>query len=40
MNAIYGKEFGEHKPARSTVQVVRLPLDALIEIECLAVKSE
>ena len=36
MNAIYGKEFGKHKPARSTVQVARLPLDALIEIECIA----
>ena len=38
MNTIYAEEFGEHKPARSTVQVARLPKDALIEIECVAVK--
>ncbi len=37
VNKIYSKEFGNHKPARSTVQVSRLPLDALIEIECIAV---
>lgn len=37
VNNIYAKEFGNHKPARSTVQVSRLPLDALIEIECTAV---
>lgn len=39
MNTIYAEEFGEHKPARSTVQVARLPKDALIEIECVAVKQ-
>lgn len=38
MNTIYAEEFGTHKPARSTVQVARLPKDALIEIECIAVK--
>ena len=38
MNTIYAEEFGEHKPARSTVQVARLPKDVLIEIECVAVK--
>ncbi len=37
MNEIYAKEFGAHKPARSTVQVARLPKDVLIEIECVAV---
>ncbi len=36
MNDIYEAEFKGHKPARSTVQVARLPLDALIEIECIA----
>jgi len=36
MNKIYEKEFSKHKPARSTVQVTRLPLDAKIEIECIA----
>jgi 2-iminobutanoate/2-iminopropanoate deaminase len=37
VNDIYGSEFENHKPARSTVQVTRLPMDALIEIECIAV---
>jgi len=37
MNTIYEKEFGGHKPARSTVQVAKLPLNALIEIECIAI---
>jgi 2-iminobutanoate/2-iminopropanoate deaminase len=36
VNTLYGNEFGAHKPARSTVQVARLPLDALVEIECIA----
>ena len=36
VNAIYSKFFGEHKPARSAVQVARLPLSALFEIECIA----
>ena len=37
MNAIYERAFGSHTPARSTVQVARLPLDVLVEIECIAV---
>ncbi|MFN7966922.1 MAG: RidA family protein [Acidobacteriota bacterium] len=37
MNAVYAETFGDHKPARSTVEVVRLPKDALIEIEVIAV---
>lgn len=36
VNSIYGGEFGEHKPARSTVQVAGLPRGALIEMECIA----
>lgn len=36
MNAVYAEAFGEHRPARSTVEVSRLPLDALVEIECVA----
>jgi len=36
VNAIYSKFFGDHKPARSAVQVARLPLNALFEIECIA----
>ncbi|TCD68292.1 hypothetical protein EIP91_011151 [Steccherinum ochraceum] len=36
VNGIYSKFFGNHKPARSAVQVARLPLNALFEIECIA----
>ena len=36
MNAVYAEVFGAHQPARSTVEVSRLPLDALVEIECIA----
>lgn len=36
MNAVYGTFFAANPPARSTVQVARLPLDALIEIETVA----
>ena len=36
MNALYAEAFGSHKPARSTVQVAKLPLDALVEIEVIA----
>lgn len=35
-NAIYGRWFGEHKPARSTVQVAKLPRGVLVEVECVA----
>lgn len=37
MNTIYAEAFGPHTPARSTVQVVKLPKDALVEIEVIAV---
>lgn len=36
INEIYASYFGDHKPARSTVEVARLPKDALIEIEMIA----
>jgi 2-iminobutanoate/2-iminopropanoate deaminase len=39
MNAIFEKYFGGHKPARSTVQVARLPRDAKVEIELVARKA-
>ncbi|MBF4502295.1 RidA family protein [Savagea sp. SN6] len=38
MNEVYGEHFGEHKPARSAVQVARLPKDAKVEIEVIAQK--
>ena len=36
VNALYETAFAGHKPARSTVQVAKLPLGALIEIEVIA----
>jgi len=37
MNEVYGKYFNLNKPARATVQAARLPRDARVEIECIAV---
>lgn len=37
MNEVYGTYFGEASPARSTVEVARLPKDVLVEIEVIAV---
>ena len=37
MNEIYAKYFSENKPARATVQAARLPRDAKVEIDCIAV---
>jgi len=34
-NEIYASYFGDHKPARSTVEVSRLPKDVLVEIELI-----
>ena len=36
VNEIYAAAFGSHKPARSTVQVAKLPKGALVEIEVIA----
>lgn len=36
MNEVYAKFFSENKPARATVQAARLPRDARVEIECIA----
>ncbi|MDZ4827859.1 MAG: Rid family detoxifying hydrolase [Actinomycetota bacterium] len=36
INAAYAEAFGDHKPARSTVQVAALPAGALVEIEVWA----
>lgn len=35
-NTLYAKEFGEHRPTRSTVQVAALPRQAKVEIEVIA----
>jgi 2-iminobutanoate/2-iminopropanoate deaminase len=37
MNAVYGGYFTEPYPARATVQVARLPRDARVEIDAIAV---
>jgi 2-iminobutanoate/2-iminopropanoate deaminase len=39
LNNVYAKWFGMHKPARSTIQVAALPLNGMVEIECIAIKS-
>lgn len=36
MNLVYENHFATNKPARSTVEVARLPRDVLVEIECIA----
>jgi 2-iminobutanoate/2-iminopropanoate deaminase len=36
MNEVYGSFFGENPPARSTVEVRRLPRDVKIEIDAIA----
>ena len=38
VNEIYGRYFDEFKPARSCVQVGKIPKGGLVEIECIAVK--
>lgn len=35
-NEVYGKFFGESKPARATFEVARLPKDVLVEVEAIA----
>lgn len=40
MNAVYGKYFGSAPPARSTVEVARLPKDVLVEIDAIALAPE
>ncbi len=38
LNAVYAEMFGDAKPARSCVQVARLPKDVKLEIEAVAVE--
>ncbi|ANU14679.1 Endoribonuclease L-PSP [Planococcus halocryophilus Or1] len=40
LNEIYASYFGNHKPARSTVEVARLPKDVKVEIEVIAKVTE
>jgi len=36
INEVYARRIGDHRPARSTVEVAKLPLGALVEIEAIA----
>ena len=38
MNGVYAEYFDENPPARAAYQVVKLPLDVLVEIEAIAMK--
>ena len=38
MNEVYAKHFGDHKPARATVQVAGLPMNVSVEIDAVALK--
>ena len=39
MNEVYGRAFGEHRPARSTVAAAGLPRNVRVEIEVVAVRG-
>ncbi|MHC4342311.1 MAG: RidA family protein [Planctomycetota bacterium] len=36
VNEVYASAFGDHRPARATVEVARLPKDVLVEIDAIA----
>lgn len=38
-NDVYARYFSTNRPARSTVQVARLPMGALVEVECVALSD-
>jgi len=39
MNTVYAAFFGDHKPARAAIEAARLPKDARVEVECIAVRA-
>jgi 2-iminobutanoate/2-iminopropanoate deaminase len=39
MNEVYGRYFSSNPPARSTVEVARLPKDVLVEIDVIALEG-
>ena len=39
MNEVYGKYFPENPPARAAYQIGKLPLDVMVEVECIAQKG-
>lgn len=40
MNAVYAELFMDAPPARSTIEVARLPKDALVEVEAIALRTK
>ncbi len=40
MNEVYGRYFNKNKPARATVEAARLPKDARVEIDCIAIVKQ
>jgi 2-iminobutanoate/2-iminopropanoate deaminase len=40
MNDVYARYFGSNPPARSTVEVARLPRDVQVEIEAIAIDDK
>lgn len=40
LNELYGEALGDHRPARSTVQVAALPKGGLVEIDLVARRQE
>ena len=40
MNEVYGRHFSADPPARSTVEVARLPKDVLVEIDVIALAGD
>jgi 2-iminobutanoate/2-iminopropanoate deaminase len=38
MNEVYGRVFGPHPPARTTIEAARLPKDSLVEIDVIALE--
>ena len=39
MNEVYGRHFGSHRPARSTVQAAGLPKNVKVEIDAIALRA-
>lgn len=36
VNEVYGRHFGDHRPARAAIAVKQLPKNGLVEIDCIA----
>ncbi len=39
MNEVYARHFGDHKPARTTIQVAGLPMNARVEVDTIAQRA-